>query len=228
MRTSTEPFHLAKVFLLLLAGTFVAACQDAARDAAPQRAPEPVVAPPSTSIAAPSPAPTAQPAPAAEPARPAAKGTKEPGDTAPEAFEGTAGVTERKIPEVRSVELQSVRAARHEGFDRVVFEFAGSLPGYRVEYIDKPVRRCGTGDAVEVAGQGWLKVRMTPAQAHDEKGRPTAGKTEPRPGLPILQQLEATCDFEGELSWVLGVAKPNRYRVLELKDPPRLVVDVRH
>jgi hypothetical protein len=53
-------------------------------------------------------------------------------------------------------------------------------------------------------------------------------KVEQRPELPVLLQLEPTCDFEGEVSWVLGVKAPNRYRVLELKDPPRLVVDVRH
>jgi len=30
------------------------------------------------------------------------------------------------------------------------------------------------------------------------------------------------------VTWVLAVQSPNRYRVLELEDPARLVIDVRH
>ena len=42
--------------------------------------------------------------------------------------------------------LSAVRASRHEGYDRVVFEFttASSLPGYSVSYVDEPV----TEDAI--------------------------------------------------------------------------------
>ncbi|MDI1481780.1 hypothetical protein [Polyangium sp. y55x31] len=226
-------------FLLLLASTMLFACRDAAPDAtktpaegaAAKAAPSAPSAPEAPAQPPPKAAELAAPAaPAATPAKPAAptEGTKEPGDTAPEAFEGTAAAIEKKIPEVHTVELRSVRAGRHAAFDRVVFEFSGALPGYRVEYIDKPVRRCGTGDVVTLAGDGWLRVRMTPARAHDEAGRPTLSPVEERPKLPVLLQLAPTCDFEGELTWVLGVGSPNRYRVLELRDPPRIVVDVKH
>ncbi len=209
---------------LLIACSALSACRDAARDSTPPPTPD--------ASATAKPPPTVPPEPPApvKPAQPPLPppGTKETGETAPEVFEGTAGAVEKKIPEVHTVELRSVRAAKHPGFDRVVFEFSGNaLPGYRTEYIDKPVRRCGTGDAVEMAGQGWLKIRMTPARAHDDAGRATVGPSEQRPGLPVLLQLSPTCDFEGELSFVLGVASPNRYRVLELRDPPRIVVDVR-
>ncbi|MRG94129.1 AMIN-like domain-containing (lipo)protein [Polyangium spumosum] len=215
--------------LLLLASPMLFACRDAAPDATKPPAEATTATAPSVAQApAPPPAETAAPAPTPPPAAPT-QGAKEPGETAPEVFEGTAAATEKKIAEVHTVELRSVRSARHAGFDRVVFEFSGhALPGYRIEYIDKPVRRCGTGDVVEMAGQGWLKVRMTPARAHDEAGRPTVGSSPERPKLPVLLELSPTCDFEGELSFVLGVAKPNRYRVLELREPPRLVVDVRH
>src|SRR5690606_19883071 len=113
-------------------------------------------------------------------------------------------------------------------YERVVFEFAGKdTPGYHVEYVDRPVRRCGSGDTTAVAGDGWLEVHMTPAQAHDAAGKPTAGERERHPGLPVIREIESTCDFEGHVTWVLGVSSPNRYRVLEMSDPSRLVVDVR-
>lgn len=151
--------------------------------------------------------------------------------TAPAAFEGTLDTIEHP-PDTstdRPIVLQAVRTAAHPGFDRVVFEFdASALPGYHIEYIDRPVRQCGSGDPVEMAGDGWLEVRMSPAYAHTETGKPTVAERERLPDLPVLRELESTCDFEAVVTWVLGVASPNAYRVLELADPPRLAVDVQH
>lgn len=41
-----------------------------------------------------------------------------------------------------------------------------------------------------------------------------------------VQQVKLTCDFEGELTWALGVGGQRPFRVTTLADPPRLVVDV--
>jgi hypothetical protein len=143
-------------------------------------------------------------------------------------FDGTAGATDKPRPGAKPAVLRDVRAARHEHFDRVVFEFEGdALPGYHVEYIDKPVRQCGSGDVVDVAGQGFLAVRTTPADAHDAAGKATVPFRERKLKLGVLEEIERTCDFEGEVTWVLGVSSPNRYRVLELTKPARLVVDVK-
>jgi len=125
--------------------------------------------------------------------------------------------------------LRRVEAARHPEFDRVVFEFGGErLPSYHVEYIDRPVRQCGSGEVVQLAGDAWLEVRLHGAQAHTDEGAPTVAPRERRLDLPVLLELESTCDFEAEVTWVMGVASPNPYRVLELSSPARLVVDLRH
>ena len=145
------------------------------------------------------------------------------------AFEGTAGITEKKRPDAPQARLSGVRTGEHEGYDRVVFEFEGSaLPGYHVEYVDKPVRRCGSGEPVVVAGDAWLLVRFDPAVAHKDKGGPTIKDRERRLKLVVARELEQTCDFEGHVEWVIGVASPGRYRVLELSGPARIVVDVHH
>jgi hypothetical protein len=68
-------------------------------------------------------------------------------------------------------------------------------------------------------------VRLTPAQAN-AGGEPTVTERERKASLPVIQELELTCDFEGEVTWVLGNAHPNKYRVMELREPTRLVVDV--
>jgi len=113
----------------------------------------------------------------------------------------------------------------------VVFEFAeDSVPGYHVEYTTKPVRRCGSGDPVTVAGAAKVVVRFEPAQAHDERGNPTLAERERALGLPAVREMKLVCDFEGQVEWVLGVVAAGPYRVL---DSPgggrgRVVVDIRH
>jgi hypothetical protein len=147
----------------------------------------------------------------------------------PKNREWTAGKVELKRRPGMPVTLRSVRAGQHADYDRVVFEFDGSqLPGYRLEYVDKPIIQCGSGDPTPVAGQGWLQVTLTPARGHDDKGQATVAERELKPSLPVLLELERTCDFEGEVTWVLGNKSPKKYRVMELRGPTRLVVDVQH
>lgn len=141
----------------------------------------------------------------------------------------TIGTVERKRPNLAPAVLRAIRTGRHRGFDRVVFEFRGSaVPGYRIEYVDRPVRQCGSGDAVAVAGDAYLRVSLSPAQAHTDAGRPTIGFRERRLRLPVIKELQSTCDFEAEVEWVIGLSSPNRYRVMELSNPRRLVIDIRH
>jgi hypothetical protein len=150
-------------------------------------------------------------------------------DTSSEDFEGTAGVVEKKTANAAPVLLRDVRTARHEKFDRVVFEFEGdAIPGYHLEYVDRPVRRCGSGEAVPLTGDGWLLARLTPANAHTDAGEATVKDRERRLNLEVLKELKIICDFEAEVSLVMSLSRPNRYRVLELSKPARLVVDVKH
>lgn len=145
-------------------------------------------------------------------------------------FAGTAGITEKKNTGITgAATMNAVRAARHGNYDRVVFEFAGAeMPSYHVEYVDKPVRSCGSGEVVPLAGDGWLEVRFNPANAHGENGKPTVSDRERSPNLPVIKEMKITCDFEADVEWVLGVTSPNKYRVTELKNPTRLVVDIKH
>ena len=146
----------------------------------------------------------------------------------PKPFVGTAGIVD--VPRtVHSALLSEVRSAAHNGYDRFVWQFGGkTLPGYHVEYIDKPIRKCGSGELTEVAGDGWLEVRLYPANAHTEAGKPTVAERERALQLGVARELELTCDFEAVVTWVIGVTSPNRYRVLELEEPARLVVDILH
>lgn len=123
--------------------------------------------------------------------------------------------------------LTDLRVGRHEGFDRVVFEL-DRAPAVHVEYVDRPVRACGSGEVVELPGEGWLEVRLGGARGHTEAGEPTVPVARREPGYPSVLALARTCDFEGVVTWVAGVEAPTPFRVARVEDPARVVVDVRH
>lgn len=124
--------------------------------------------------------------------------------------------------------LLAARAATGAGYDRVVFEFRDGVPGHHVKYVERPIVDCGAGDLKEVEGSSQLEVRLYPANAHTEEGKPTVAERELRPRLPVIREVERTCDFEAVVTWVVGTAAPNRYRAFELDGPPRLVIDIEH
>jgi hypothetical protein len=155
--------------------------------------------------------------------------TPEPGETETTEFKGTAGTTQKKRDGIEPALLKAVRTGKHEFYDRVVFEFEGNaLPGYVIEYVDKPVRDCGRGEVVPVGGDGFLMVTLQPANAHTEAGQPTVRNVQLNPDSKLMKDLKLICDFEAQVQWITGLASSNRYRVLELTNPARLVVDISH
>ena len=126
--------------------------------------------------------------------------------------------------------LRGVRAASNpEGFDRMVLDFGTDpVPGWHTTYSARPALACGSGAPVQVEGVRWLRVRLQTAQAHDEQGQPTVRQRRlPLGGMPVLREMVISCDFEGEVEVVLGVSAANPYRVMELANPTRLVIDVK-
>ena len=128
--------------------------------------------------------------------------------------------------------LSEVRAAGQVGFDRVVFEFAAGLPGYKVGYVERPVRQDGSGDEVQVGGQAVLEVRMSPASGAEVSAagvRTTyTGPDRLRPrGGSVVTEVVRVGDFEAQLTWVVGASARSPFKVTTLGSPARLVVDVR-
>lgn len=142
----------------------------------------------------------------------------------------STGPTVSASPGTETALLTAVRAAPHEGFDRVVFEFSNGVPGADVRYVDPPVRADGSGDVVAVAGKAVLLVRMTPALDADltlETAPPTyTGPTRFTPATRAVAELVRTGGFEAVLTWAVGVSGKRPFRVVRLDDPPRLVIDV--
>jgi hypothetical protein len=123
--------------------------------------------------------------------------------------------------------LTALRTGVQDGFERVTFELAGpDTPGYQAEYVDRPLYDCGSGEPTYPVGDAWLELRLEPAAAHTEEGRPTLGARDLAVGAPLLQRIYRTCDFEAVVVHVLALSTPNAFRVFTLADPVRIVVDI--
>lgn len=143
--------------------------------------------------------------------------------------EWTVGDTRVDRPVTGAALLREMRTARHDDFDRVVLDFGNDeVPGYRIAYIDRPVRQCGSGHVVPLAGDAWLSIVVEPANAHTEAGEPTVRDRERRTALPSLLELKLICDFEALVEVVGGLGSPERYRAFVLENPGRLVIDIMH
>ena len=128
--------------------------------------------------------------------------------------------------------LTDVKAARHEGYDRVVFVFRNVVPGYDIRYVERPVTQDGSGAEVTVAGAAVVRVRMQPALDADltqESAPPTyTGPNRFSPGTPEVAELVRTGGFEGVLTWVAGLNDRVDFRAFAVASPPRLVIDFRN
>ena len=184
--------------------------------------------------------PAVTPSPAAGSPTPDLTSTPPPYNTAPpptptptpQPFEGTRGPAqgEGTAPVPPGALLVQVRYGRHENFDRIVFQFENGLPGYRIEYVQPPILGDFSGLPVDIAGGAFLRAHFSVAAAHDPStgDRTYLGPLELSAGLPSLLEAEVTGDFEGGLTWVLGLSEEADFRVFALAEPFRIVIDVAH
>lgn len=215
-----EVFILEKVRGFTAGNPNPAAPQPSSPGGAPGTAPEtPPGAPPGTNPD-PGPAPfpstgTAQPSPGPLPL---------PGQLDP--VDPPQAESPPEVPVPGSAVLRDVRTGDQQTFDRVVFEFEGTtLPDAEIKVVERPIQ-CGSGLPVQVAGKVYLQVRLTPAQAHTEAGQPTLANRGRKLSLPILREIRQICDFEGEVTWILGLAERREHKTMELEGPTRLVIDI--
>lgn len=132
-------------------------------------------------------------------------------------FEG--GDMELKERTSRPADLDPARIGRIENvdlgaFSRTVLYFFEVIPNYQVQYVDEPIA-CGSGEPLDIQGEAFLEVRLTPSAAHE----PVTGvpSFEIREGLmdnnPAVAEIQMSCDFENELTFVLGLTQKADFRV---------------
>lgn len=152
--------------------------------------------------------------------------SEEPTESLPP-FACTPSVTIAKTTD--RAQITDIRVGTHDGYDRVVFEFASGIPDAVIEAVLPPFYADASGLEIEVAGTAFLKLTMHGASKISPDGGVTyGGSTNFEPGFDQLVQLVEGGDFEAVSTWYLGLDPGGCIRVLTLADPSRIVIDIEH
>ena len=123
--------------------------------------------------------------------------------------------------------FHAMRVAEHEGFYRVVLEFAGTgEPGWDTSWSDQPVEQ-GRGLPLDVQGTAFLDLRITGTTMPVMEGQPEEYYSGP-PSVtvgPINVVEDGT--FEDQTHVVIGMDDVRDFQIGTLEDPARVVVDVK-
>lgn len=123
-----------------------------------------------------------------------------------------------------SAQLTGIRVAHHAeapGYDRIVFDFIGGVPSYDLIRQDSAsFLEPGSAQHLTLQGSAGIKVLF---RETDVKNVPN----DLHPGTPAVQQItHITTDQLGTPLFGIGLSGSHCFRVLELTNPSRLVVDV--
>jgi len=141
------------------------------------------------------------------------------GKTSPSAVwsSGPQGAPRRGAGEAVLVE---VRAARQNGFDRLVFEFEDGLPGYQARYVSQ-VTAAG-GGAVALQGTAFLLLAFDGASAGDAG----LAQRDLQPRFGSLRQVRLVDQGDGRVRFGIGVDAVAGYLAHTLTGPDRVIIDV--
>ena len=123
--------------------------------------------------------------------------------------------------------LDGIRTGTHPSFDRIVLDFSGPRPQVSSQFVNELIRD-GSGHVEPLPGAFFAEIRVSPAQAHGDAGRPSYGgpRRVTTGTLGNITALAITGDFEGVLSLGLGMRRHTWVRTSTLSSPTRVVIDV--
>lgn len=121
--------------------------------------------------------------------------------------------------------VSAVRVAHHNGYDRLVFEFAasasGAVPAYQLTpQSSSHFTRDASGQLVTLQGSAGIRAVFR---------NTTVGSGVPgdiKAGLPAIREVANIGDFERVTSYGIGLSSGACFRVSELTGPSRVVIDV--
>ena len=136
--------------------------------------------------------------------------------TAPKTAAGSGG----------QAELFAAAAGCHSTCDRFVIRARFATPGYDVRYVTRIVAD-GSGNPVSLLGTKRIRIIVRNARGHTNSGTNLLPSVI-TPGCSNLRQVKKAGDFEGVVSYGLGLRRKTGFRVFRLTAPTRIVVDVAH
>lgn len=134
--------------------------------------------------------------------------------------------------------LVAVRVGAHDGFDRIVFEFAppspnpggkAGIPHFDLRTAKPPFSEDPSDLPIDVEGDAFVRIVFQGASGYDFDGNATYdGPRRFTPGFGTLAQVVEAGDFEATMTWILGLSRTTCGQVAQLHNPDRLVIDFHH
>jgi hypothetical protein len=121
-----------------------------------------------------------------------------------------------------SATLTDVRAAHHDGYDRIVFEFDGAsgLPAYQLK------QQSSSTFSEDASGRPRTLEGSAGVRAVFQGTAPSASApSDIKPELPVIREVAQVGNFERVTSYGIGLANGACFKTLELSSPARLVID---
>jgi hypothetical protein len=119
--------------------------------------------------------------------------------------------------------VTTVRVSEQADYDRFVLQFDAPVPTYTVKRQAKPTFSLApSGQSITLSGTSGVLVSVHSATESNTYSGPTDFS---HPEFLVLKEARLTQDFEGYVSWGLGLAHPACMRAFVLANPARLIVD---
>ena len=134
------------------------------------------------------------------------------------------------VPTQQASLLTNVQILGDACVDHVVFDYTAKgsdLPGYTVSYASPPFTSDASGAPVPVAGSAFVRVKVQPGYGYDfETGKTTytGPKSIPITHANYVKAIVETGDFEGVLTWVIGLDSKRPFSVQATGTPRHQLV----
>jgi hypothetical protein len=118
----------------------------------------------------------------------------------------------------------TARVGEQPGYDRFVLQMDSIVPSYTVKRQPTAVfTEGGSGQTVQLSGSAGILVTVRSATGASTF---TGPRYFVQADYQVLKEARQTQDFEGTVSWGLGLSRAVCMRVFTLNDPARLIVDL--
>jgi hypothetical protein len=134
------------------------------------------------------------------------------------------------VPAAAAALLTNVQDLSDGCVDHVIFDYTGKgtdPPGYTVGYGNAPFVGDGSGAPIAVAGTAFVVVTVKPGYGFDfETGKATytGPKSVPVGHTNHVKAVVETADFEGTLTWVIGLDAKRAFSVQATGTPRHQLV----
>jgi hypothetical protein len=117
--------------------------------------------------------------------------------------------------------VTTIRTGHHNGYDRLVLEFSGSVPQYQLtRQSSSTFEQDASGIPVTLEGSAGIRTVLHNADI-------AAGvANDLKPRLPEIREVRQIGNFERVVSYGVGLKDAACFRAFELSGPARLVIDV--